>query len=319
MNVVWRQFQIVTKDIRQMSSIQRFLDPQTLSKLKGLEFKARMIVEGYVSGMHKSPYHGFSVEFAEHREYVPGDDLRYVDWKVFGKSDRIYLKQYDEETNFVCHLLVDTSESMLYKSKAAAFSKWEYAQYLSAALAHLIIHQQDAVGLATFDTSVRQFIRPGSTGAQLRQLCHVLETSTTSGESTIGPIFHELAERINRRGVVVILSDFFDDPESLILGLKHFWHRRHDVVLLQVIDPAEQDFSFVDPTLFKGLENLGEQLTEPKALRKAYQREFEAFTRSIRSAARDLHMGYMLMRTDQPLEVSLHEFLSRRMMRAARR
>lgn len=298
-----------------MDSLQRFLDPQTLNKLKGLEFKARMIVEGYVSGMHKSPYHGFSVEFAEHREYVPGDDLRYVDWKVFGKSDRIYLKQYDEETNFSCHLLVDTSESMLYKSDKAMFSKWEYAQHLAAALAYLIVHQQDAVGLATFDTSVRQFLRPGSTGSQLRQLCHLLENSPTNGESTIGPIFHELAERIKRRGVVVILSDFFDDPESLNMGLKHFWHRRHDVVLLQVIDPAEQDFTFVDPTLFKGLEGLGEQLTEPRALRKAYQSEFEGFLRSIRAGAHDLHMDYVLIRTDRPLEVSLHEFLSRRMNR----
>ncbi|WP_373650411.1 DUF58 domain-containing protein [Schlesneria sp. DSM 10557] len=302
-----------------MDALKRFLDPTTLNRLKGLELKARLIVEGYVSGMHKSPYHGFSVEFAEHREYVPGDDLRYVDWKVFGKSDRIYLKQYDEETNFVCHLLVDTSESMTYRSPKAMFSKLEYAQYIAAAFAYLIIHQQDAVGLATFDTSVRQFLRPGSTAVQLRQLCHTLEQSPSGGESSIGPIFHDLAERIKRRGLVVIISDFFDDPETLKKGLKHFQHRRHDVVLLQVIDPEEQDFTFVDPTLFKGLENLGEQLTEPRALRKAYQKEFEEFLKTIRSSARDFRMDYVLMRTDQPLEVNLHEFLSRRMHRAGRR
>src|SRR6478672_928629 len=144
-------------------ALRKFLDPAALSRLQGLELKARTIVEGYVSGLHKSPYHGFSIEFAEHREYVPGDDLRYVDWKVFGKSDRIYLKQYDEETNFVCHLLVDSSESMTYKSDQAAYSKLEYAQYVASALAYLIIQQQDAVGLATFDSSVRQFLRPGST------------------------------------------------------------------------------------------------------------------------------------------------------------
>jgi uncharacterized protein (DUF58 family) len=302
-----------------MDSLRRFLDPQTLNRLKGLELKARMIVEGYVSGMHKSPYHGFSVEFAEHREYVPGDDLRYVDWKVFGKSDRIYLKQYDEETNFVCHLLVDTSESMTYKSDQALFSKLEYAQLIAAAFAYLIINQQDSVGLATFDSTVRQFVRPGSTAAQLRQVCHTLEHSPSNGESAIGPIFHDLAERIKRRGLIVILSDFFDDPATLLMGLKHFWHRRHDVILLHVIDPAEQDFSFVDPTLFKGLEHLGEQLTEPRALRAAYQQEFEAFRKSLRAGARDLHMDYILMRTDQPLEVALHEFLSRRMHRAGRR
>ena len=299
-------------------ALKRFLDPEALSNLKGLELKARLIVEGYVSGMHKSPYHGFSVEFAEHREYVPGDDLRYVDWKVFGKSDRIYLKQYDEETNFVCHLLVDTSESMTYKSNTALLSKFEYAQHVAAAFAYLIIHQQDAVGLATFDSSVSQFLRPASTAAQLRQLCHTLEQSPTGAESAIGPIFHDLAERIKRRGLVVILSDFFDDPAALLAGLKHFRHRRHDVVLLHVIDPAEQDFAFVDPTLFKGLENLGEQLTEPRALRAAYQREFEGFLKTLRSGARDMHMDYVLMRTDQPLEVAMHQFLSRRMHKAGR-
>ena len=301
-----------------MDSNKRFLDPAVLNRLRGLELKARLIVEGYVSGMHKSPYHGFSVEFAEHREYVPGDDLRYVDWKVFGKSDRIYLKQYDEETNFVCHLLVDSSESMNYRSEKSAFSKRDYAQYIAAAFAYLISHQQDAVGLATFDTSISQFLRPGSTAAHLRQLCHTLDQSPSQGESSIGPIFHDLAERIKRRGLVVILSDFFDDPTNLMMGLKHFRHRRHDVVLLQIIDPEEQDFSFVDPTLFQGLEKQGEQLTEPRALRKAYQREFEAFLRTIRSGARDLHMDYLLLRTDIPLEVAMHEFLSRRMHKAGR-
>lgn len=301
-----------------MDARQRYLSPETIDKLKGLELKARMIVEGYVSGMHKSPYHGFSIEFAEHREYVPGDDLRYVDWKVFGKSDRIYLKQYDEETNFTCQFLVDTSESMNYKSDAGKWSKAEYAKLVAAALSYLVIHQQDSAGLVTFDTSIKKLIRPASTAVHLRQICHALESSPSSGESSIGPIFHDLAERIQRRGVVVILSDFFDDPESIVLGLKHFWHRRHDVVLMQVIDPAEQDFPFVDPTLFKGLENMGEQLTEPRALRKAYQREFEEFVKSIRSAARSLHMDYRLLRTDQPLEVALHEFLSHRMHKSVR-
>lgn len=301
-----------------MDPLQKLLDPQTLNKLKGLELKARMIVEGYVSGLHKSPYHGFSVEFAEHREYVQGDDLRYVDWKVFGKSDRIYLKQYDEETNFTCHLLVDSSESMAYRSDKVPFSKFEYAQHVAAALAYLIIHQQDAAGLATFDSSVGHILRPGSTPAQLRQLCHLLDETQPGGETSIGPILHDLAERIKRRGLVVILSDFFDDPATLLLGLKHFRHRRHDVVLLQIIDPAEQDFPFIDPTLFKGLEGLGDQHTEPRSLKAAYQREFEEFLREIRGGARDMRMDYVLLRTDQPLEVALHEFLSRRMHKGSR-
>jgi uncharacterized protein (DUF58 family) len=229
------------------------------------------------------------------------------------------LKQYDEETNFACHLLVDSSESMTYRSDQAPFSKYEYAQHVAAALGYMIVHQQDAVGLAMFDSAVRQVLRPSSTPAQLRQMCQLLDDTKPAGETSIGPILHDLAERIKRRGLVVILSDLFDDPETLMLGLKHFRHRRHDVVLLQIVDPAEQDFPFVDPTLFKGLEGLGDQHTEPRSLKAAYQREFESFLKSIRGGARELHMDYVLLRTDLPLEVSLHEFLSRRMHKPGRR
>ena len=298
-----------------MESYQKFLNPQTLSKLQGLDLKARLIVEGYVSGLHKSPYHGFSIEFAEHREYVPGDDLRYVDWKVFGKSDRIYLKQYEEETNFACYFLVDTSESMLYKSEQAAVSKLEYAQYVAAALAYLIVQQQDAAGLATFDTAVRNFVRAGSNPSHLKQICHMLEHAPTGGETAMGPIFHDLAERIRKRGLVVIISDLFDDLPTLMLGLKHLRHRRHEVLVMQIIDPAEQDFPFQDPTLFKGLEHLPEEMTEPRSLKAAYCREFEAFLLEARRGCRDLHMEYTLLRTDMPLDAALTSFLSGRARR----
>lgn len=301
-----------------MESYQKYLNPQTLSKLKGLDLKARLIVEGYVSGLHKSPYHGFSIEFAEHREYVPGDDLRYVDWKVFGKSDRIYLKQYEEETNFACYFLLDTSESMLYKSEQAPVSKLEYAQYVVAALSYLILQQQDAAGLATFDTTVRNFVRAGSHPSHLKQICHTLDQAPAAGETAMGPIFHDLAERIKKRGLVVILSDLFDDLPSLMLGLKHLRHRRHEVLVMQIIDPAEQDFPFQDPTLFKGLEHLPEQLTEPRSLRAAYRREFEAFLLEARRGCRDLHMDYVLLRTDMPLDAALTTFLSGRATRLHR-
>lgn len=293
-------------------ALRKFLDPTALSKLQGLELKARTIVEGYVSGWHKSPYHGFSVEFAEHREYVPGDDLRYVDWKVFGKSDRYYLKQFDEETNFSCHLLVDTSESMGYRSERAAWSKFEYAQLAAAALAYLVIRQQDAVGLAMFDRAVGQVLRPASTPMHLSQMCALLEQAKPQEESAIGPILHELAERFKRRGLVVILSDFFDDPESVLMGLKHFRHRRHDVLLLHVIDPAEQDFPFQEPTLFHGLERWPDELTDPRALRSAYRAEFQEFLRALQGGARDLRMDYQLLRTDEPVEAVLAKVLSQR-------
>jgi uncharacterized protein (DUF58 family) len=295
-----------------VESYQKYLNPRTLAELQGLELKARLIVEGYVSGLHKSPYHGFSIEFAEHREYVQGDDLRYVDWKVFGKSDRYYLKQYEEETNFACYFLLDTSESMLYQSEQAPVTKLGYAQYVCAALSYLILKQQDAVGLATFDNDVRNFVRAGSHPSHLKQLCHVMDIAGAKGETSMGPIFHDLAERIKKRGLVVILSDLFDDLASVMLGLKHLRHRRHEVLVLQVLDPAEQDFPFQDPTLFKGLEGLPEQLTEPRSLRNAYQREFEAFLKEIRRGCRDLHMDYTLLRTDQPLDVALRTFLTGR-------
>lgn len=298
-----------------METYLKYLSPETLAKLHGLDLKARLIVEGYVSGLHKSPYHGFSIEFAEHREYAPGDDLRYVDWKVFGKSDRIYLKQYEEETNFACYILLDTSESMRYKSDRAAVSKLEYAQYVAAALAYLVLQQQDAIGLATFDTTVRNFVRASSHPSHLKQLCHTMDVSPATGETSIGPIFHDLAERIRKRGMVVILSDLFDDVPSLLLGLKHLRHRRHEVLVMQVVDPAEQDFPFQDPTLFKGLENLPEQLTEPRSLQKAYRQEFENFLLELRRGCRDLHMDYTLLRTDAPLDVSLRSFLTSRASR----
>ena len=220
-----------------------------------------------------APTSGFSNEFAEHREYAPGDDLRYVDWKVFGKTDRFYLKQFEEETNLICYLLLDTSESMQYQGPGAPLSKLAYAQCAAAALAYLVLHQRDAVGLVTFDQEIRQLIRPSSSPTQLKQLLHVMEQTTAARKTRTGPIFHDLAERLARRGIVVILSDLFDDVDSMLAGLKHFRHRRHDVIVLHVLDPAEIDFPFQHVTMFKGLEALGEVVTEPRSLRAAYQHE----------------------------------------------
>jgi len=295
-----------------MDDSQQYLDPQILARLAGLDLKARLIVEGYVSGLHRSPYHGFSVEFAEHREYVPGDDLRHVDWKVYGKSDRYYLKQFEEETNFPCWLLIDASGSMGYQSSGAAMSKLEYAKHVAAALAYLVIQQQDAAGLITFGAGVQDFLRASSQPSHLRQLLHVAEQASPGGETELGPVLHDLAERLRRRGLVIILSDFFDDPEPLLAGLKHFRHKRHDVSLLQIVDPAEQDFPFDEPTLFKGVEAPVEQLSEPRSIRRAYCREFESFLETLRRQSRELGMHYSLIRTDQRMDVALSAFLESR-------
>jgi uncharacterized protein (DUF58 family) len=291
----------------------RSLDPRTLAKLKGLQLRARHIVEGYVSGLHRSPYHGFSIEFAEHREYAPGDDLRYVDWKVFGRTDKFYLKQYEDETNLICYLVLDVSESMQYQGPDSAMSKFEYAQCLAASLAWLVLQQQDAVGLVTFDRQIRANLSPSTAATHLQQLLQVMESAPLEAKTHTGPIFHELAERFRKRGVVVILSDFFDDVPSMLAGLTHFRHRRHDVILWHMLDAAEVDFPFRDPTLFKGLEQLPHILADPRSLRKAYLRELEDFQRELQKACRSHGMDYRLMRTDQPLDVALSSYLASRM------
>ncbi|HXT58928.1 MAG TPA: DUF58 domain-containing protein [Pirellulales bacterium] len=298
-----------------MENYQKYLNPQTLSRLEGLELRARLIVEGYVSGVHRSPYHGFSIEFAEHREYAPGDDLRYVDWKVFGKTDKVYLKQYEEETNLVSYLLLDTSESMRYQSEGAALSKLEYAQCIAGALSYLILQQQDSVGLVTFDKEIRALIRASSNPSHLKSLLHVMEQSAAERKTATGPIFHDLAERLKKRGIVVVLSDLFDDVPSMLAGLKHFRHRRHEVILFHVLDPSELDFPFHQPTLFKGLEEWPAVLVDPRGLRKAYLAEFQKFVHAVKLGCRKERIDYVEMRTDQPLDVALSSYLSSRMIR----
>lgn len=296
-------------------SVAGALDPQVLAELQGLELRARLIVEGYVSGVHRSPYHGFSIEFAEHREYVPGDDLRHVDWKVFGKTDKVYLKQYEEETNLVCYLLLDASESMSYRSPQAPLSKLAYAQTAAAALAYLILRQQDSVGLATFDDEVRALVRASGAPSHIQQLTHVLERAHGQRKTSVGPIFHDLAERFRKRGIVIVFSDLFDDVERIVAGLKHFRHRRHEVILFHVLDPAELDFPFRRSTLFRGLEGAPDLHVEPNSLRRAYLEELRRFLTRIKKACRDLRVDYVESRTDQPLDLALSAYLTSRMNR----
>src|SRR5208337_1709878 len=220
----------------------QYLDPAIRSRLQGLARRARLVVEGYVAGVHRSPFHGFSIEFAEHREYAPGDDLRYLDWKVLGRTDKYYLKQFEEETNLICHLLLDTSESMGYRGPAAAMSKLDYAKCAAATLAYLILHQQDSVGLVALDREIRSVVRPSSNPSHLKELLHVMEHAPAAGKTAAGAVFHDLAERFKKRGIIIVLSDCFDDVRALMTGLEHFRHRRHEVILMHVLDPAELEF-----------------------------------------------------------------------------
>ncbi len=293
-----------------MKNYPKFFDPQTLSSLQGVTLRARQIVEGLVAGMHRSPFRGFSTEFAEHREYAPGDDLRHVDWKVFGRTDKYYLKQYEDETNLVCHIVIDASESMCYQGPDSPLSKWEYAQCIAAALAWIILGQQDSVGLTVFDTKIRTLLPPSGAASQLEQILETLEQTQPSGETSLGPILHELAGRLRRRGVVIILSDMFDSLDETLAGLKHFRHRRHDLIVGQVLDAAEIEFPFQRQTMFKGLEHAGRVNTDPRSLRRAYLAEFDSFRKHLQSACHSRQIDYQLLRTDQPFHQTLAHYLN---------
>lgn len=301
----------------------RYLDPLNLAKVRSLELQAQLIVEGYLSGMHKSPYHGFSVEFAEHREYVPGDDLKHLDWKVYSRTGRFYLKQYEEETNLTLWLLVDASESMCYGSGRRGddgkplIRKYDYACLAAAALAYLTLHQQDAVGLVTYDNAVRQLIRPASQPSHLKGIVNVLNKGPGSGRTALAPIFHDLAERITRRGIIVVLSDFFDELDDILGGLKHLRHKRHEVIVMQVLDPAELDFPFQDATLFRGLEQEPELLTDPRSLRESYLEHLNGFLDRLHTGCLMQNIDHLRLRTDASLGKVLAGYLARRLARTS--
>jgi uncharacterized protein (DUF58 family) len=297
-----------------MDDPQRYLDPLALAKAGSLELQARLIVEGYLSGMHKSPYHGFSVEFAQHREYVPGDDIKHVDWKVYGRTGRFFLKQYEEETNLVCWLLLDVSDSMRYTS--ATLSKYDYACMTAAALAYLVLQQQDSVGLVTFDNQVRNFLRPSSQPSHLKEIVNVMNRGSSHDKTSLAPIFHDLAERLNRRAIVVLLSDLFDDPADVLAGLQHLRYRRHEVVVLHVLDRAELEFPFQEATLFRGLEQFPELLTDPRSLRQGYLEQVERFVLDLQRGCRAQNIDYVQMPTDTAPGVALSAYLAQRLARA---
>lgn len=301
-----------------MDESPRYLDPRTLASLQGLDLQARAAVEGYVAGLHRSPFHGFSVEFAQHREYVAGDDIRHVDWKVWSKTDKLYLKQYEEETNLLAYLLLDTSESMGYAS-GDNVTKLQYAKFVAAALSYLVLQQQDSVGLATFDDKVERYLRPSGQPSHLKELIGLMDVSPAAAKSDVGAIFNDLAERFRKRGVVIVISDLFDEPSRIVAGLKHFRHRRHDVIVIHILDPAELDFPFRSTTLFKGLEGLGDLLVEPASLRRAYQAEIQAFCDGLRRGCQGANIDYVLLRTDQELDLALSTYLATRMIRVRAR
>jgi len=294
------------------------VDSALQSRLAGLTLETRRRLEGSVTGRHRSRLRGFSAEFAEHREYVAGDDLRYVDWKVYGRSDRYHLKQFEDETNFSCWLVLDTSESMSYRSSEAPLSKLDHARRAAAALAWLVLRQSDAVGLVTVAESLGQLLPPSTQPSHLRQLSQALLATTAEGPTGLGSAFSDLAARLTRPAIVICFSDLFDDLDQTFAGLEQLVWRGHDVVVLQVIDPAEEDFPFEDPTRFEGMEGEADQVVEPRALAEAYRGEFRGFLDDVSTRCRSMQMDHQLLRTDVPLADVLPRFLQSRRRRLGR-
>lgn len=299
-----------------VSDYRKYLDPRTLARIGALDLRARLIVEGLMTGMHRSPYQGISVEFAQHRQYAPGDDIRHVDWKVLGKTDKIYLKQYLQETNLHLICIVDASESMGYGSIKgegdATWTKYDHATAIAASLSYMAIQQQDSVGLAIFDQALSRYFKPSNSPGQWKVVVNELQQIPRWNKTNTGKILDQIAEKLNHRSLIVILSDFFDDIASIQSGLRHLRYKKHELMVFQILDPMEVNFPFEDVTLFKGLEGLGDLLTEPRALREGYMQQLDDFTEQMKKMCRGMHIDFQRMNSGESLDVSLSGFLATR-------
>lgn len=299
---------------------RRYLDPVVASRLKNMEMRARLIVEGFITGLHKSPYHGFSVEFAEHRPYNPGDELRHVDWKVFAKTDRHYLKQYEEETNLKHYVVLDTSPSMRYKH-SSGLTKLEYGSYLSAALHYLMIKQRDATGLIAFDETVHTLIRPKSTHSALRQILVTLEQLNQTPEATnrtsAAAVLNEVAERISRRSLVVVVTDLFEnigEHDALLKALRHLRYRGHEILVFHVLESAtERNFQFPDvPMVFRDMETCEEISLQPAQLKQNYAEAVKAFSERFRKQCLGYNIDFVELDTAESYDTALMAYLNKR-------
>ncbi len=290
---------------------RKYLQPDVVAKLVNMELVARLVVEGFITGLHKSPYHGFSVEFAEHRQYMPGDEIKHLDWKIYGKTDRYYIKQFEEETNLKAYIIVDASKSMAFSSEGR-ISKLEYASYITAALSHLMIQQRDAVGLTIYDEKIRTHLPPHATKSYLREILKQLENLEPGNKTGTANSLHEIAERIKRRGLAIILSDLFDQQDEVMTALRHFRHKKNEVIVMQILDPLERSFAFGRDAVFKDLETSEELTTQPWHIQKAYQESIKSFLQSYKRSCRENAIDYVLLDTSTPFDVALFEYLHKR-------
>ena len=295
-----------------MSQASEFLTSADFQRISNLQVFARQVVEGFCTGLHRSPHKGFSVEFKQHRQYVPGDEIRHIDWRVFGRSDRFYIREYEEETNLRSTLILDRSGSMGYGPEGN--TKFAYATKLAACLAYLMLQQSDSVGLATFDTEIRRYIPPRSRVSHLKVLIDELQRGEVGGETELGDVFHDLVPKLHRRGLLIILSDCFGDVPTFLKAMAHFRHAWHEIVVFQIWDRDELEFPFKGWTQFECLERAGRQhLLDPALLRTAYLKNLEKFRDDLTRGCRRHKIDLVPFCTDQPYSEALAAYLSRRL------
>ncbi|MCE9592539.1 MAG: DUF58 domain-containing protein [Planctomycetes bacterium] len=288
----------------------RLIDPKKLALISRMELVAKQVVEGFLSGRHPSPYFGSSVEYADHRPYTLGDEIRSLDWKLLAKTDKYYVKLFEEETNLRCNILLDASRSMQFKSGET--SKYDYAATLAAALAYLMLGQNDAVGLTLFDSRVRHFLPPHTTPTHFRRMTELMRDTDPRDDTAIGPVLHQIAARIKRRGMVILISDLLDGVDSIADGLAHFRHDRHEVLVFHVMDRAELDFPYERLTRFKDAEGTGSLIANPKHVRQKYLDRLQRFLTDIKRACYERNVTYQFAPTDAPYEKMLSGFLEKR-------
>lgn len=291
---------------------RKYLDPAGLARLGNMPLVSRQVVEGFLTGRHRSPYQGFSIEYLDHRPYVPGDEIRTVDWKVLARTDKFFVKLFEQETNLRATIVVDGSRSMDFRSDENGISKRDYGCHLAGALAYLLLKQNDAVGLCTFDSEIRQYLSPKAHPTQFRRLMTMLEKVESKPDTNLGSILDALAERVKRRGLVILISDMIDRIESVVDGLHHLKHQKHEIIVFHVMDRAELTFPFDRMTVFKDMEGTGILTTNPAAVRKGYLERLEKFMDTMRSECLKRKIDYNLVTTDQPYDMALAGYLHKR-------
>ena len=297
--------------MKRKNDFKRFLDPSIISKLKTLDLKARFVVEGFMVGLHKSPYHGFSAEFSEHRAYNQGDPIRNIDWKIYARKERFFIKQYEEETNLIAHVLLDSSNSMSFK-RGGRISKFEYGKILAASLSYLLINQQDSVGFALYSDKIETYLKPKSNRVYLKEILVKINNSEPANKTATAESLNLIARAIKKRGLVVIISDFLDDYQSIISALKLFYYKKNEIILFQILDPFELSFAFDKDALFVDLETEERLSTQPQLIQKSYLEELNNFLSVFQNECRNYGIDYNLITTDAPFDKALLSFFNKR-------